>query len=925
VSQRDAMTENRRRYTLLGENSSLVLRALALEGPAAVDAFRSWRAKVPLDDAGGAATRVLPVLVELMQREAIDDPDLQRMRGVGRHIWTQNTLNVRLLLAGLDALAEAGIRPMLLKGMALFVRSPDFMRKRQSTDSDVLVSPDQLEQAAAALARHGFEPRGFRWEDFSAPLIGSETSGATLRKPDQRSHLDLHWRPLSSITDPALAETFLARAETHILQGRPVLLPTVTDQLFMALARAEPWDEEECLKRLVEAHMLLSSLAATVNWDTLAGMIATYRLEALALAFLGDLDRHAGLGLPGGYLSGLEAAVTAEGWREFELRRIRPAQRTLRQDWRLRQTDERSGRDRGPTGVPGHGEIQLRGLGLNAATAGPLWQALRRRVRPGQLADVQFLEGFSYPEAEGRWTSGQWSALAVPLTAEQRAGEPVRLNVHALGLGASRLRIAATGGRETLSHVRAPADPTLRLELRVRPLPELDGGGLILLWTPDARTPRSMGLSTDERRLGLFFRHPWSLPGHRPQTGATALYRVLRQAYRHLPLPMAVRSRLSPALGMVQQQMTSRTVPAPLPIEAIKPGDVVISAFLSDQSGIARAGRLTRDSLRTWGVKVIEHDITADPLAETVPEVGPGGVWICHCNPPEAIPVLVEETARLWASRYRIGVWAYELERLPPGWLPMLAHFHEIWAPSQFVADAIRRSSGSKGPVIRVVPHPMPLPETARPLATPHSPFNFLTMFDARSTAARKNPMGAIKAFQLAFEPGSKVASLLIKASFGDHDDRALLDLHEMIAGWPNISVMTEHLSDAETLGLIAGADCLVSLHRSEGFGLPIAEAMTVGTPTIITDWSAPVEFTDGAAIAIPYDLVPVTDATGRYAGGPGLTWADARLDDAAQQMRALATNSDRWQALSAAGLEVARASLCRPLPSAAYGRYLFR
>ena len=918
------MQSGQRRYALLDEPASLVLRALALHGPDAVDAFRRWRALVKLDDAGRAASRVMPLLVDLVRRENIDDDDLQRMQGVGRHIWTQNALNVRMLILGLDALAADGIRPMLLKGMALFMRAPDVKRKRASTDSDILVPPQQLARAAGVLSRGGFEPKGFRWEDFGPPLLGSETSGAALRLPGQGSLLDLHWRPLSSITDPALGEAFFARAEQHNLQGRAVLLPSATDQLFMALARCEPWDADECLTRLVEAHLLLSAGSDDVDWQALATLISTYRLEAVARAFLGDLELHAGLRLPAGYLSRLDAAVTADRREELEIRTLVPTSRTAMQNWKLRRMDMQGGRDQGQTALPSLAEMQLRALGLNTATAPLLWRSLRRRALPGSVEEVRFLEGFTYPEAEGRWTVGHWSALAVPLTPAQQAGEPVRLNVHAFGMGTRHQRVGATGGRETLSHVVAPADPRLRLELRVKPLPELGGGGLILLWHPDAHSPSSQGLSNDKRQLGLFFRRPWGLQGHRPPSGSVALYRALRQTYRHLPLPLAARSRLSPVLGKVLQQLASRTLPPPLPIGAIVRGGVVVSGFFSEQSGVARAGRLTRDSVRTWGVPLVEHDITADPSAEMVRDLSPGGVWICHCNPPEAsMKVLLADTERLWASRYRIGVWSYELERLPSTWPPMLKHFHEIWAPSQFVADAIRRSSGPGGPVIRVVPHPMPLPAMARPLSEPHRPFAFLTMFDARSTAARKNPMAAITAFQGAFEPASPEASLLVKASFGHFDDTAMQEMRAAIAGWPNISVMTEHLTDDEVLQLIAGADCLVSLHRSEGFGLPVAEAMTVGTPAIVTGWSAPTEFTAGGAIEIDHDLVPVSDASGRYTGGPGLVWADARLDHAAREMRALADDPERWHALSAAGLAIARNTLCQPISPANYRRFL--
>jgi len=754
VNLHPSMPPGQRRYTLLDEAASLVLRALALRGPDAVDAFRRWRTLVKLDDAGKAASRVLPLFIDLAQREGIDDPDLQRMQGVGRHIWTQNTVNVRLVLAAVDALAAGGIRPMLLKGMALFVRAPDFMRKRASADGDILVPAVDLQRAAALLRGSMFSPAGHRWEDFGPPLVESDSSGVSLQLSGIRSQLDIHWRPLPDLTDPAFAEDLFARAELHELHGRTVLLPSASDQLFLCIARCEPWDGDECLTRLVEAHLLLSTCPDKVDWPSLAALIQRYGLDTLAFSFLSDLSENADVTLPEGYLEQIRAGISSEKSREWQIRTLAPLQRSMGQTMHLLRADEVSGRRAGGGGLPYPFEFRLRQLGLNSANSGLLWRALRRRLRPQIAMEASFLEGFSAPEIDGRWTVGPWSALAVPLTPAQQAGEPVRLNVDAFGLGTSRIRIGATGGRETLSHVQAPADPKLRLELRVKPLPELGGGGLILLWHPDARSPSGTGVSSDERQLGLFFRRPWGLPGHRPPSGAAALYRVLRQTYRRLPLPLAVRSRLSPALGILQQQLASRTLPPPLPIAFIKPGDVVVSAFLTDQSGIARAGRLTRDSLRTWGVRVVEHDITADPTAELVPDLAPGGVWVCHCNPPEAsMEALVAETERLWASRYRIGVWAYELQRLPATWPPMLKHFHEIWAPSAFVADAIRNSSGPGGPLVRVVPHPMPLPPIARPLAGPHRPFTFLTMFDARSTAARKNPMGAITAFQRALCP----------------------------------------------------------------------------------------------------------------------------------------------------------------------------
>jgi glycosyltransferase involved in cell wall biosynthesis len=225
--------------------------------------------------------------------------------------------------------------------------------------------------------------------------------------------------------------------------------------------------------------------------------------------------------------------------------------------------------------------------------------------------------------------------------------------------------------------------------------------------------------------------------------------------------------------------------------------------------------------------------------------------------------------------------------------------------------------------VIKVVPHPLPRPPApAKRVRRARGRFRFLSMFDTRSTSARKNPMGAVEAFKRAFQPNNRHASLVVKVAHADTDGSALSDLEDAIAGWPAISLLTKHLTDAETLQLIAGADCLVSLHRSEGFGLTVAEAMSVGTPSIITGWSAPVEFSKGAAIEIDYTLVPVIDNSKRYEGF-GQLWADPDLDHAAREMRELAADTDRWTALSSAGLEIARDRLKQQIPATDYRRFL--
>jgi len=341
---------------------------------------------------------------------------------------------------------------------------------------------------------------------------------------------------------------------------------------------------------------------------------------------------------------------------------------------------------------------------------------------------------------------------------------------------------------------------------------------------------------------------------------------------------------------------------------------LVISACISDVTGIGRAGRLTLKVAEAWGLPIVAHDIPADPEALRVRmDLPPGGVWLAHCNPPEAIAVLSQKTEHLWATRYRIGYWAYELGQLPADWVAAIPFFHEIWTPSRFVADAVEKARGNGQTIVRVVPHPVAADPPAQVSADAGRPLTFLVMFDARSSLARKNPLGAIRAFQQAFSADDTSVRLQVKIVAVWKDPRAVAELRDAARGWRNIGFTEAELTDSDTLQLYRSADCLVSLHRAEGFGLPLAEAMLAGLPVIATDWSGNVDFTRGASYEVPCRLVPAQDPSGRY-DGTGQDWAEPDLGVAAAQMRALRDDPARREAIAKLGQQRVR-SLCASLP----------
>ncbi len=338
------------------------------------------------------------------------------------------------------------------------------------------------------------------------------------------------------------------------------------------------------------------------------------------------------------------------------------------------------------------------------------------------------------------------------------------------------------------------------------------------------------------------------------------------------------------------------------------PGPLVVSGFMRETLGIGRAARLTADALERAGFDVIRHDLrplmTRGHFGSATLPAPPGGVWLLHCNPDEAAIALASLNRASWQERYRIGYWAYELAKAPKHWITFSRNLHEVWAPSAFAASSL---AGAQCPV-SVYPHPSPdcpAELSAAPQRASDAPIHFLAFADLRSSATRKNPMGAINAFQMAFPEASDQARLTVKLVRPDADPKAVNALEELASQRPDIVISMEDLSDTEVLGLIARCDVLISLHRSEGFGLAILEAMMLGRAVIATGWSGNLEFMSTLPEAlVPYKLIPVNDPSDIYR--QNAQWADPDLEKAAQLLRRLAKDDAFRSSLAAAGQKAA-------------------
>lgn len=264
-------------------------------------------------------------------------------------------------------------------------------------------------------------------------------------------------------------------------------------------------------------------------------------------------------------------------------------------------------------------------------------------------------------------------------------------------------------------------------------------------------------------------------------------------------------------------------------------------------------------------------------------------VTILVANPNSAAHTkhLLQEKAL--CNRYTIGYWFWELAEIPDEWLPAFSLVDEVWAASRFVQDAI--SLKSPVPVSRV-PVPVCLNVSHQfsreSFNLPERSFLFLSMGDTQSHLQRKNLMGTVRAFKMVFSSDDSSVGLVLKINNPNHRQEEIEAVRREIGGYQNIHLMDRFMSREEINSLLTITDCYVSLHRSEGFGLGPAEAMSLGKPVIVTNYSGNIDYmTPHNSIGIDYQLIQV--ARGEYAYyEEGQQWAEPDLEQAGYWMKKL-------------------------------------
>lgn len=351
---------------------------------------------------------------------------------------------------------------------------------------------------------------------------------------------------------------------------------------------------------------------------------------------------------------------------------------------------------------------------------------------------------------------------------------------------------------------------------------------------------------------------------------------------------------------------------------------LIVAGTFRTSNGIGRAAVGCYHALKELGLNPIAVDLSEgfnqvdqhSPIPLHPPHVSHRGTAIIYANPPELERALMLLKIRRWHNWRIIGAWVWELPISPIEWQPQVDLVSEIWAPSTFVQNAFESAYAAR---VKRVPHFVKLDQTAciarAETISKKQPFEVLALADGRSSFYRKNILAAVDVFKRAFS-SNEPAQLTIKTRnlslFSEFETR----LRQETDADSRIKIIDQSMSYPNLLSLIAKNHVLLSTHRAEGFGITLAEAMSLGTIAVATNWSGNTDFmNENNSVPLPYSLNQVIDPSQVYARNSA-HWANVDIDQAARLLRRLWLSADLRNSLS----EKAKADILSALSARNYG-----
>ena len=250
--------------TFASADQELLLKALLLEGEAAIESWNAWRQRISVEDADVASQRLLPLLLDKLHRLGVDHPDLSRYESVARYTWLYNQLRARAAQNILASFAEAGVPAMPLKGLAVALLYYGDLRRRAMTDFDVLVPA-----ASAATAARRLNSKG--WYSPCETFLDSESYRQTRHAAQfinaRGAEIDLHWHVSHDCCQSGIGDVFWRHSQPLTINGFETRTLSDTDHLFQACIHGGMPNEVPPIHWITDSAQILRT--RSIEWQRL--------------------------------------------------------------------------------------------------------------------------------------------------------------------------------------------------------------------------------------------------------------------------------------------------------------------------------------------------------------------------------------------------------------------------------------------------------------------------------------------------------------------------------------------------------------------------------------------------------------------------------------------------------------------------------
>ena len=367
------------------------------------------------------------------------------------------------------------------------------------------------------------------------------------------------------------------------------------------------------------------------------------------------------------------------------------------------------------------------------------------------------------------------------------------------------------------------------------------------------------------------------------------LKKILNKLFRRSPKAMNRLKALNKRLNVTLSMPTNTAIRQSMNLIKNKNDiGINIAGYITSESGTGEGVRSNIRIFEALNMRYVLNNLESssrqsDDSFTSFSEDNPYDINLIHVNADQVPIFCLQKGENFFKHKYNIGYWVWELSEFPEEWQSHFQYFNEIWTASSFCLESL--AAVSPIPVVKI-PHCISI-DTIKNVDRSYfelkeDSFIFLCIFDFLSFLNRKNPLAVIEAFKKAFQ-SRKDALLVLKCS-NSHWDSSLMTRISNAAEDVNIKIINKYLKKDELYALMSLSNCYVSLHRSEGFGLTLAESMYLGKPVIATAYSGNMDFMNiNNSFPVKYKLIEIEKDVGPYKKGN--VWADPDKEHAAELM----------------------------------------